>query len=48
MPAVSQEIDGEDDEVVIEVLGALEDVLFAPVALGGDGSDSEEDRWNLW
>jgi len=34
MPPAHQEIDGEEDDVVMTVLGALEDMLYEPVTLG--------------
>lgn len=40
-----EEIDSEEDNVVMEVLGALEDMLYESVTFGGD-HDDEEEVWN--
>ena len=47
MPAC-EEIDGEDEEIVMTVLGSLEDLLYEPISIcGGDTSDSsDDDAWN--
>ena len=46
MPAC-EEIDGEDEEIVMTVLGSLEDLLYEPISIGGDSSDSsDDDAWN--
>ena len=43
MPAC-EEIDGEDEEIVMTVLGSLEDLLYEPISIGGgDSSDSSDD-----
>ena len=34
MPPSSQEIDGDEDDVVMTVLGALEDMLYESVTFG--------------
>ena len=45
---VCEEIDGEDEEIVMTVLGSLEDLLYEPISIGGgDSSDSsDDDAWN--
>ena len=46
MPAC-EEIDGEDEEIVMTVLGSLEDLLYEPTSIGGGDSDSsDDDAWN--
>ena len=46
MPAC-EEIDGEEEEIVMTVLGSLEDLLYEPISIGGGDSDSSDDgAWN--